>query len=78
MRWDYTTPEKKLFISDGKTMFMYFPRDRQVMTNTVPDQDQATSAVLFLMGRGDVTRDFDVREEMGRGVPARMFLCQKG
>lgn len=61
MRWDYTTPEKKLFISDGKTMFMYFPRDKQVMTNTVPDQDQATSAVLFLMGKGDVTRDFEVR-----------------
>lgn len=61
MRWDYTTPEKKLFISDGKTMFMYFPRDKQVMTNTVPDQDQATSAVLFLVGKGDVTRDFDVR-----------------
>lgn len=24
------------------------------------------------------TRDFDVREEMGRGVPARMFVCEKG
>jgi outer membrane lipoprotein carrier protein len=63
MRWDYTSPEKKLFISDGKTMFMYFPGDRQVMKNPVPEQDQATSAVLFLMGKGDVSRDFTVRFE---------------
>ena len=61
MRWDYTAPEKKLFISDGRTMFMYFPADRQVMKNAVPQQDEATSAVLFLMGKGDVTRDFSVK-----------------
>ena len=61
MRWDYTTPEKKMFVSDGKTMYMYFPKDRQVMRNPVPEQDQATSAVLFLMGKGDVTRDFTVK-----------------
>jgi outer membrane lipoprotein carrier protein len=58
MRWDYTSPEKKLFVSDGKTMFMYFPADRQVMRNPVPAEDEATSAVLFLMGKGNVTRDF--------------------
>jgi len=61
MRWDYTSPEKKLFVSDGRTMFLYFPADRQVMKNPVPDQDQATSAVLFLMGKGDIVRDFNIR-----------------
>jgi outer membrane lipoprotein carrier protein len=61
MRWDYTSPQKKLFVSDGQTMFMYFPSDKQVMRNPVPEQDEATSAMLFLMGKGDVTRDFTVR-----------------
>ena len=61
MRWDYTAPQKKLFISDGRTMYLYFPEDRQVMRYPVPPEDEATSAVLFLMGRGDVTRDFDIR-----------------
>jgi len=61
MRWDYTSPEKKLFVSDGRTMFLYFPADRQVMKNPVPDHDQATSAVLFLMGKGDIVRDFNIR-----------------
>jgi len=61
MRWDYTGPEKKLFVSDGQTMFLYFPNEKQVMKNDVPSQDQATSAVLFLMGKGNIVRDFNVR-----------------
>lgn len=68
MRWDYTSPQKKLFVSDGKTMFMYFPEDRQVMTLPVPDHDEATSAVLFLMGRGNVTRDFTAGWAEGGGA----------
>ena len=61
MRWDYTTPEKKLVVSDGRTIFLYFPNDKQVMKNPVPAQDEATSAVLFLMGKGNIVRDFAVR-----------------
>ena len=68
MRWDYTSPEKKLFVSDGQTMFLYFPADKQVMKNPVPDQDQATSAVLFLMGKGDIVRDFNVKWAEGGTV----------
>jgi outer membrane lipoprotein carrier protein len=61
MRFDYTTPQKKLFVSDGRTIYMYFPADKQVIRNPVPEQDQATSAVQFLLGKGDVTRDFTIR-----------------
>jgi outer membrane lipoprotein carrier protein len=61
MRWDYAAPQKKVFVSDGTSMFMYFPEDRQVMTYPVPKEDEATSAILFLMGRGNLTRDFQIR-----------------
>jgi outer membrane lipoprotein carrier protein len=73
MRWDYTTPQKKLFVSDGRTMFMYFPGDKQVVKSPVPQDDQATSAVLFLMGKGDVGRDFNVRYGEG-GTPETYVL----
>lgn len=73
MRWEYTTPQKKLFVSDGETLYMYFPADKQVMKNPVPDQEQATSAVLFLMGKGNLTRDFDVRYGEG-GTPDTYVL----
>ena len=61
MRWEYTAPEKKSIVSDGRMLYMYFPADRQVMKDPVPEHDQATSAVLFLMGKGNVARDFAVR-----------------
>src|SRR4029453_11808297 len=78
MRWDYTSPEKKLFISDGQTMFLYFPADKQVMKNPVPDQDEATSAVLFLMGKGDIVRDFNVKwAEGGTANTYRLRLDPK-
>lgn len=61
MRWDYTDPEKKLFVSDGSRIYLWVPADNQVTTSPVPKQDEATTAVLFLVGKGDLTRDFAVR-----------------
>lgn len=60
MRWDYKTPEPKLFVSDGRHMYLYWPADNQVMKNPVPTDDQATTALLFLAGKGNLTRDFNV------------------
>src|SRR4051812_40821439 len=28
MRWEYTTPEKKTFVSDGHKMYSYIPQDK--------------------------------------------------
>ena len=36
------------------------PADNQVTTSAVPKQDEATTAVLFLVGKGNLTRDFNV------------------
>lgn len=78
MRWDYTNPEKKLFISDGRTIYFHLPADRQVIKNDVPEGDQATSAVLFLMGKGDIVRDFTIRwAEGGDGTQYRLRLDPK-
>lgn len=60
MRWEYTTPEKKTFVSDGRKIYSYVPADRQVVIADMPREDEATTAVLFLAGKGDLTRDFSV------------------
>lgn len=60
MRWDYTAPDKKLFVSDGRKVYSYIPADKQVIINDMPAGDEATTAVLFLTGRGSLTRDFTV------------------
>jgi outer membrane lipoprotein carrier protein len=58
MRWDYTSPEKKLFISDGVRVYSYVPEDRQVEESAVPRDDQAGAPILFLAGKGNLLRDF--------------------
>jgi len=58
MRWDYTSPESKQFVSDGTKVYSYIPADKQVIVSTVPKDDTASTPALFLTGKGDLTRDF--------------------
>jgi len=58
MRWDYTAPEPKQFVSDGVKMYSYIPQDKQVIVATVPADEEAPTPTLFLAGKGNVTRDF--------------------
>jgi outer membrane lipoprotein carrier protein len=60
MRWDYAVPDKKTFVSDGHKVYSYIPADKQVIVNDMPADDEATTAVLFLAGKGNLTRDFSV------------------
>jgi outer membrane lipoprotein carrier protein len=69
MRWEYTSPEKKTFVSDGHKMYSYLPKDRQVIVSTVP-QDEAATPALFLTGRGNITRDYTVAFDKIPEAPA--------
>lgn len=71
MKWTYKAPEEKLFVSDGVRLYLYVPADKQVTVSKVPQEDQATSAVLFLMGKGNLTRDFKV--SFVQGGPADTY-----
>jgi outer membrane lipoprotein carrier protein len=74
MRWLYTSPQKKQFVSDGRKVYIYVPADRQVIVSDVPQADQATSAVLFLAGKGNLTRDFTV--SFAAGAPADAYALK--
>jgi outer membrane lipoprotein carrier protein len=58
MRWDYSVPEPKQFVSDGVKMYSYIPQDKQVIVAAVPAEDEASTPALFLAGKGSLTRDF--------------------
>ena len=53
MRWEYTAPEKKLFVSDGRKIYSYIPQDKQVVVGTMPRDEQAPTPALFLTGKGN-------------------------
>jgi len=71
MRWEYKSPEEKLFVSDGTKMYSYLPQDKQVIVSTVPPEDEATTPSLFLAGKGNLTRDFTPSlVDLPKGMPA--------
>jgi len=71
MRWEYTSPERKLFVSDGVQMYSYIPQDKQVIVSPVPAADEAATPTLFLAGKGSLTRDFTASiVELPAGMPA--------
>ena len=58
MRWDYSEPETKQFVSDGLKMYSYIPQDKQVIVAPVPPDEDAPTPAMFLAGKGNLTRDF--------------------
>ncbi len=71
MRWEYTDPEEKLFVSDGTRAYAYVPADRQVIVSPVAGGDDAQTSVLFLAGRGNLVRDFEASAaDAPAGLPA--------
>jgi outer membrane lipoprotein carrier protein len=69
MRWTYASSDQNEFISDGSRFYSYFPKDKYVTSSPLPKGDEASTALLFLAGRGDLTRDFvaTVPDEMQAG-----------
>lgn len=69
MRWEYTNPEEKLFISDGKMIYFYVPADRQVTRARLKDADDLRASFIFMLGRFDIHRYFSRFELTQRERP---------
>ena len=57
-RWEYTQPERKLFVADGKNIFFYVYGERQASQASVKESADPQIPFLFLLGRGNLRRDF--------------------
>ena len=62
MYWEYQQPTPKLFIADGKKSYFYLPQDKQVIVSDL-DLDNASTPLLFLVGKGKIQEDFQVELE---------------
>ncbi len=58
MRWTYAEPNFKEFVADGKLLYSYVKADRVCYLSDIPSEDRASTAALFLAGKGNLTRDF--------------------
>jgi outer membrane lipoprotein carrier protein len=75
MRWDYEKPEKKLFVADGTTLWVYEPEDEQAYKQPLSGS-QLPAQVSFLFGRGKLSDEFDITYLDGQslGEPGDLVL----
>jgi outer membrane lipoprotein carrier protein len=57
-RWEYVAPQKKLFISDGRNIYFYVEGERHASQVSVRQSADPQIPFLFLLGRGNLRRDF--------------------
>ncbi len=59
MRWDYTSPDKQILVSDGVVFSMYFDNLKQMIVTPAENLDKDLT-YSFFTGRGDLKRDFHI------------------
>lgn len=57
-RWEYTSPERKLFVSDGRNVFFYVYGEKNATRSSIKETVDPQIPFLFLLGRGNLRRDF--------------------
>lgn len=68
-RWEYASPERKVFVSDGKNVFFYVYGEKNATVSPIKETVDPQIPFLFLLGRGNLRRDFS-RIELATGEPA--------
>jgi outer membrane lipoprotein carrier protein len=58
MRWDYTQPKGKLFISDGKWLWLYTPSDNRAEKMKLKESEDMRAPLAFLLGKLDFDKEF--------------------
>lgn len=56
MRWEYESPEQKLFIVDGANVWFYVPADRTASRAKIAESSDWRTPLAFLAGKTDLAR----------------------
>lgn len=57
-RWQYSSPERKIFVSDGKNIYFHVYGESQATKASIKESADPQIPFLFLLGRGNLRRDF--------------------
>lgn len=58
MRWDYSQPAGKLFISDGKMLWLYTPAENRVEKMKFQETEDMRAPLAFLLGKLHFDKEF--------------------
>ncbi len=57
MRWDYRSPQKKLFVSNGNDAWLYLPQEKQVRKSSLKKMDDLRSPLALLLGKSKLEKE---------------------
>ncbi len=60
IRWDYAKPAPKTIAVKGSRLVQYEPEENQAYVDERFDASAMSAAVTFLLGKGDLAREFDL------------------
>ena len=69
MRWDYESPEKKLFLVDGQNVWFYVPADHTVSRAKLKESSDWRTPLALLTGKADLGK-LCSKIELMRPAPA--------
>jgi outer membrane lipoprotein carrier protein len=58
MRWEYSSPAGKVFISDGKEVVLYTPDDQRAQKSKLKESEDMRAPLAFLLGKLDFKKEF--------------------
>lgn len=77
MRWDYTQPAGKLFISDGKEIYLYTSEDNRVEKVPLKDTEDMRAPLAFLLGHLDMKKEFQNFQTRSAGTDVLLDASAK-
>jgi len=57
MRWEYRSPEEKLFLADGKATWLYLPAEKQARKSPLKNLEDLRSPLAFLLGKTKLEKE---------------------
>ncbi|MDP2643832.1 MAG: outer membrane lipoprotein chaperone LolA [Desulfobacterales bacterium] len=60
LRWEYESPERQIIITDGKTLWIFKPEDRQVMIGNAPSFFKDGKGAGFLSDIKQIRKNFNI------------------
>jgi outer membrane lipoprotein-sorting protein len=58
MRWEYSQPKGKLWVSDGKRVSMYLPQENRVERSPLKESEDVRVPLAFLLGKLHFDKEF--------------------
>jgi len=80
MRWDYDQPKGKLFVSDGKYLWLYTPSENRAEKMKFQETEDMRAPLAFLLGKLNFEKEFrnlEGRPDGAEGKDTRITAAPK-